>query len=71
MVDPVGFRSRNEKVAHFVFTLPIFNVIWIASTTDVNISPRLYQHVVSGDDIGDGRQFWIIPRDPESYGNII
>lgn len=54
-----------------MFTLPIFNVIWIASTTDVNISPRLYEHVVSGDDIGDGRQFWIIPGDPESYGNVI
>lgn len=54
-----------------MFTLPISNVIWIASTTDVNISPRLYEHVISGDDIGDGREFWVIPWDPESYGNVI
>ena len=54
-----------------MFTLPISNVIWIASTTDVNISPRLYEHVVSRDDIGDGREFWVIPGDPESYGNVI
>jgi len=56
---------------NLIFTLPMLNVLDIASATYIDVLSRFNNHLISGDDIGNRRLARVVSCDPKSDGNII
>ena len=74
-LQPYGFRCRlrDKKTAKAYLTLsfPEQYVFDITSSTYVNIFSSLYEHFICGHDIDDGRLAWVLPCEPECYGDVV
>lgn len=56
---------------NLIFTLPMLNILNVASATYIDILSRFDNHVICRDDISDRRLTRIVSCDPKSDRNII
>jgi hypothetical protein len=63
--------STIGRRTNLVFTLPMLDVLDVASAAYIDVFSRFNNHLIGGDDIGDRRLARVVSCDPKGDGNII
>lgn len=66
-----GWMRNIGRRTNLVFTLPMLDVLDIASATYIDVLSRFNNHLIGRDNIGDRRLTRVVSCDPKSDGNII
>lgn len=64
-------RSEDEKVSHLTLALPVLNIFYVTTTTEVDVFASADEHIRGSYDIRNGVFSWIIASDPDRDWDII
>ena len=70
--DEAGIgRSGDGVISHLALALPILNIFYVASATEVDVLAGADEHVRGGDYVGNRVLLWIVAGDPDRDGDVV